>query len=159
MTNKVKKWISRPSQSSSEYYIEKGYRPKVDSVRAQAIQQNPPSGGSNVIGPSVSSKSHKKINFEMAKKTVKFNKRGIAKLPNDKPANYEILTKAGTMNYVGVAKRGRVQERLMEHLPGGKDYIPGSKVRIEQQSSIADAKQKEADIIARSRPKHNKQGK
>lgn len=158
MTNKVKKWISPPSQSSGEY-VEKGYRPKVDSVRAQAIQQNPPSGGSYVIGPSVSSKSHKKRNFEMAKNTVQFTKRGIAKLPDDKPAKYEILTKAGIMNYVGVAKRGRVQERLMEHLPGGKDYIPGSKVRIEQQSSIADAKQKEANIIARSRPKHNKQGK
>lgn len=95
----------------------------------------------------------------MAKKTVKFTKSGIAKLPNDKPVNYKILTDAGTNNYAGIAKKGRVQDRLMEHLPGGKDYIPGSKVQIEQQSSIADAKQKEAKIIARSKPKHNKQGK
>jgi len=95
----------------------------------------------------------------MSKKTVIFNKSGIEKLPDDKPVIYRILTDSGTNNYTGIAKRGRVQERLEEHLPGGKDYVPGSKVQIEQHSSIADAKQKESNIIARSKPKHNKQGK
>ena len=84
----------------------------------------------------------------MAKKTVKYNARGIIKLPNDKPVMYKIKTEGGKVNYVGVAKRGRVQERLKEHLSGGKDYIPGAKVQIEQFSSISEAGKKEASVIA-----------
>ncbi len=95
----------------------------------------------------------------MARKTVPFNKTGIGKLPNDKPVKYTIETDGGKPNYVGVAQRGRVQERLVEHLPGSKDYVPGMKVRIEQMKSIGDAKQAEARSIARTQPKYNKQGK
>ena len=93
------------------------------------------------------------------KKTVKFNEDGIAKLPNDKPVVYKILTQTGNNNYTGSAKRGRVQERLKEHLPGGKDYIPGTKVQIEQTGSVSEAQQKEARVIRRTKPKHNKRGK
>ena len=95
----------------------------------------------------------------MSKKTVKFNEPAIGKLPNDKPVVYKILTPSGNNNYTGVAKRGRVQDRLAEHLPGGKDAIPGAKVQIEQKSTIQEAMAKEQNIIARSKPKHNKQGK
>ena len=76
----------------------------------------------------------------MGKKTTNFNKSGINKLPDNKPVVYKIKTESGNTNYVGIAKRGRVQERLQEHLPGGKDYIPGTKVQIEQMTSIADAR-------------------
>lgn len=93
------------------------------------------------------------------KKTVKFNEDGITKLPNDKPVVYKILTQTGNNNYTGSAKRGRVQERLKEHLPGGKDYIPGAKVQIEQTGSVSEAQQKEARVITRTKPKHNKRGK
>ena len=95
----------------------------------------------------------------MAKKTVGFNKTGINKLPDNKPVVYKILTEGGKNNYTGVAQRGRVQERLQEHLPDGKDSIPGVKVQIEQVSSVEEAKKKEALIISRSKPKHNEQGK
>lgn len=95
----------------------------------------------------------------MATKTVKFNKEGLNKLPNDKPVVYKILTPSGGNNYTGSAKRGRVNERLNEHLPGGKDYIPGAKVQIEQMNDIREARQKESRIIKVSKPKHNKQGK
>ena len=95
----------------------------------------------------------------MAKKTVKFTQKGISKLPDDKPVVYKITTPAGKTNYAGIAKRGRVQERLMEHLPGGPDAVPGANVQIEQMKSIADAKVKEKGMIARSKPKHNQQGK
>lgn len=95
----------------------------------------------------------------MAKKTVPFNEKGIEKLPNDKPVVYRILTEGGRNNYTGVAKRGRVQERLQEHLPGGKDPIPGAKVQIEQMPSIRDAEAKEARVISRSKPPHNEQGR
>ncbi len=94
----------------------------------------------------------------MAKKTVPFNERGIGKIPDDKPAVYRILTDGGRTNYTGVAKRGRVQERLQEHLPRGKDPIPGAKVQIEQMPTIREAEAKEARVIARSKPPHNKQG-
>lgn len=95
----------------------------------------------------------------MAKKTVDFNKTGIGKLPNDKPVVYKILTESGGNNYTGIAQRGRVGERLEEHLVGGKDYVPGSKVQIEQMKSIEEAREKESRIISRSDPKYNKQGK
>ena len=44
----------------------------------------------------------------MGKKTVSFNKTGLQKLPNDKPVLYRIKSGGGDLNYVGVAKRGRV---------------------------------------------------
>lgn len=91
----------------------------------------------------------------MVKKTVSYKKDDISKLPNDKPVVYKIITAGGNTNYTGIAKRGRVQERIKEHM--GK--IPGSKVQIEQMPSISDAQKKEANIIKRSKPKYNKQGK
>lgn len=93
----------------------------------------------------------------MAKKTVKYSKKGTDKLPNDKPVVYKIKTVGGKTNYVGVAKRGRAQERIQEHLDDG--IIPGAKVQIEQVSSYAEAREKEQNIISRTKPKYNKQGK
>ena len=90
----------------------------------------------------------------MAKKTVNFIKSGIENLPENKPVVYKILTGGGSNNYTGIAKRGRVQERLAEHLGS----ILGSRVQIEQVDSIATAREKEARIIKRSQPKYNKQG-
>lgn len=95
----------------------------------------------------------------MGKKTVDFTKSSIGKLPDNKPVVYRIKTDSGKTNYAGVAKRGRVQERLEEHLPGRKDYVPGSKVQIEQTSSIDYAKEKEARAIAHTKPKYNDHGK
>ena len=91
----------------------------------------------------------------MSKKTTKYNKTGIEKLPIDKPALYRIETEGGTLNYAGIAKRGRVQERVQEHLAD----IPGATVRIEQFNSIKDAKKKETRVIQINKPKYNDQGK
>ena len=90
----------------------------------------------------------------MGKKTTSFNKTGIGKLPNDKPVLYKIQTPSGNTNYAGIAKKGRVQDRLSEHLGN----IPGAKVQIEQFSSIGDAAKKESNVISRSKPKYNKSG-
>lgn len=95
----------------------------------------------------------------MAKKTVPFNQRGIEKLPDNKPVVYKILTESVKNNYTGVAQRGRVRERLQEHLPGGKDYVPGATVQIEQMGNIKEAEAKESRIISRSKPPHNEKGK
>ena len=93
----------------------------------------------------------------MGKKTVKFNKSGIDTLPNDKPVIYKIMTKGGKNIYTGVAKRGRVRDRLEEHLRRGKDRIPGTMVQIEQMDHISQARKRESNIIAQSDPKYNKQ--
>ena len=84
-----------------------------------------------------------------------YNKSGIGQLPDDKPVLYKIETASGGLNYAGVAKRGRVSERIAEHL----GEIPGATVSIEQFKSIKDARAKEKNVITRSRPKYNKQGK
>jgi hypothetical protein len=91
----------------------------------------------------------------MRTKTVKYNQQGIEKLPNDKPVLYRILTDSGNPNYVGIAQRGRVQERIREHL----GQIPGAKIKIEQFSSISEAQKKEINVIRRTQAKYNKQGK
>jgi hypothetical protein len=91
----------------------------------------------------------------MGTKTVKYNKQGIDKLPNDKPVLYRIKTESGNMNYVGIAQKGRVKERISEHL----GQIPGAKVKIEQFSSISEAQKKEINVIKRTQAKYNKQGK
>ena len=91
----------------------------------------------------------------MGTKKVKYNKTGIEQLPNNKPVLYRIESAGGNQNYVGIAKRGRVRERIAEHL----GEIPGATVRIEQLSSIEEARQKEARVIKRNQPKYNKQGK
>ena len=88
-------------------------------------------------------------------KKVKYNPKGIGNLPEGKPVLYRIENESGNLNYAGVAKRGRVQERISEHL----GEIPGSKVRIEEFSSIREAEKKEANVIKRNQPKYNKQGK
>jgi predicted GIY-YIG superfamily endonuclease len=95
----------------------------------------------------------------MAKKTVGFNRTGIEKVPDDKPALYIIKTEGGKPNYAGVAERGRVQDRLREHLPGGKDFVPGVKVQITQMGSISEARKAKEKIIASKQPKYNTQGK
>ena len=81
------------------------------------------------------------------------------KLPDNKPVVYKIITDSGKNNYTGVAKKGRVQDRIQEHLQGNKDFVPGNKVQIEQMKSINDAKAKETRIISRTKPKHNIKGK
>ena len=91
----------------------------------------------------------------MGTKTVKYSKQGINQLPNEKPVLYRIKTESGNLNYVGIAQRGRVRERISEHL----EKIPGAKVQIEQFSNISDAQKKEVNVIRRTQAKYNKQGK
>ena len=93
----------------------------------------------------------------MARKTVKFTPTGIDKLPDEKPVVYRIQTDGGKTNYVGVAQRGRVQDRLREHLSAGE--IPGAKIQVEQMPTIQEARDTEARIIDRTQPKYNEKGK
>lgn len=89
----------------------------------------------------------------MVKKKIRYNKTSIDQLPNDKPVLYRIETEEGNLNYAGIAKKGRIGERIQEHL----GEIPGATVSIEQFSSISDARAKEKNVINRNKPKYNKQ--
>ena len=92
--------------------------------------------------------------------TSKFSKEGIEKLSQDKPVIYELLNSQDRILYAGAAKRGRVGPRLQEHLPRGKDPIPGAaKVRIRPQQNIESATRAEARLIKREQPPQNKRGK
>ena len=94
------------------------------------------------------------------RKSGKFNKEGIEALAKDKPVVYVIEDDRGSNLYTGVAKRGRVEERLKEHLPSGPAPVAGGeRVRIQQKPSIAEARESEARIIKRSKPPQNKKGK
>jgi excinuclease UvrABC nuclease subunit len=96
----------------------------------------------------------------VGKKTVKLNTERIESLPENKPVVYKILNKNRENIYTGIAKKGNIHDRLKDHLPGQRDAVPGAaKVQIEQQSSIRDAERKEANIISRTKPKYNQQGK
>ena len=94
------------------------------------------------------------------KKSGTFNEGGIENLAKDKPVVYKLLDGNGNNIYTGVAQRGRVEQRLKEHLSGGPDPIRGAKkVQIQQKSNIDEATKSEARIIKRSKPRYNKKGK
>lgn len=94
------------------------------------------------------------------KKSGSFDKKGIEGLVKSKPVVYTIEDNKGKNLYTGVAKRGRVEARIKEHLPGAADPIRGgTKVKIQQKSSIADAEKSEARIIKSQQPSQNKKGK
>ncbi|MCU7932792.1 MAG: hypothetical protein KZQ90_18510 [Candidatus Thiodiazotropha sp. (ex Codakia rugifera)] len=94
------------------------------------------------------------------KKSGGFNEKGIEGLAKDKPIVYDIEDRNGKTLYTGVAKKGRVEARLKEHLQGGPDPVRGgSKVRIQQKTSIADAEKAEARRIKKLQPPQNKRGK
>lgn len=96
----------------------------------------------------------------VGKKSGSFDEKGIDGLAKGKPVVYIIEDNKGNNIYTGVAKRGRVEERIKEHLPRAADAVHGgSKVKIQQKTSIAEAEKTEARIIKRQQPPQNKKGK
>ncbi len=89
----------------------------------------------------------------------KFNKTNAGKTPNNKPAVYKIFNNKGENVYTGKAKKGRLQQRLKEHMPSGPDGVPGAdSFSIKQKKSIGGAGSEEQRIIRQENPKHNEQG-
>lgn len=84
------------------------------------------------------------------KRTCTYDKSGISTLADNKPVVYRIQDRRGKDNFVGVAKRERVDE-IAEHL----GCVPGVMIRITQYDSLADAKAAEQRIINRVKPKYN----
>ena len=64
------------------------------------------------------------------KKSGGFNKEGIEGLAKDKPVVYDIQNKKGDTVYTGVAKRGRVEQRLKSTYPELKiPFAVGSRLK------------------------------
>jgi len=91
----------------------------------------------------------------MGKKTAKYKREEINKLPNNMPVRYDILNKSGNLNYIGSAKKGRVRAEIASKI--GK--IPGASVKIHQRHRIYEARKEEANAIKRNKPPYNKRGK
>lgn len=88
--------------------------------------------------------------------TKKFNKTNIKDIPEEKPILYRLLNNSGDELYDGVAKRNRVQDRLLEHLTFQKYKIPGvAKIKIAQFSNIKKAEKAEKQLIKKLQPKFN----
>lgn len=81
-----------------------------------------------------------------------FNKKHIESTDNDNPVVYT-LKKGGEVVYVGTAKRGRVQDRLAEHL----GVISATEFSTRSYDSISEAREAEERKIKREKPKHNDQ--
>ena len=90
--------------------------------------------------------------------TRHFSKDSISKVPKAKPVVYKLKDSEGNNIYTGSAKRGRVPERLREHLPGGPDPIKDASVfQVKQSGSIREAQAEERRMIEKEKPKYNKQ--
>jgi predicted GIY-YIG superfamily endonuclease len=83
---------------------------------------------------------------------TRFTKTAIQTADNDRPVVYT-LKRGGGPIYVGIAKRGRVQERLLEHM----GEIPATEFSTRSYDSIAEARKAEEAKIKRENPKYNDQ--
>lgn len=93
-------------------------------------------------------------------RTKSFTKTNIQNVPDNKAVVYKIKSDAGKNLYVGIAGRGRVQGRLMEHKEVKQDTIPGgTKFQFAQVENKDRAKKIESQIIKKERPKFNEQNK
>lgn len=93
-------------------------------------------------------------------RSQKFTKANIYNVPNDKAIIYKIKNAAGDNLYTGIAGRGRVQKRLMEHKELNREIIPGgTRFQIAQVKTKDMAAKIEERIIKREQPRFNEQGK
>lgn len=93
-------------------------------------------------------------------RTRKFTKENILEVPKNKTVIYKIKNIKGENLYTGVAGRGRVQKRLMEHKKLKKEIIPGgTRFQIAQVKTKDRAEQIEKQIIKKEKPEFNKQNK
>ena len=86
----------------------------------------------------------------------KFNKTNINNIPEDKPIVYCLLNNSNEELYIGMAKRNRSHDRLLEHLNAEKEKISGAtKMKTAQASNLDSAKKIEKKLIKKLQPKFN----
>jgi excinuclease UvrABC nuclease subunit len=89
-------------------------------------------------------------------RTQKFTKANIKNVPENKAIIYKIKDVNGKNLYIGIAGRGRGQDRLMEHKELKKDIIPrGTRFQFTQVKNKPRAEQIEKQIIKKEQPKFN----
>lgn len=90
-------------------------------------------------------------------RTQKFTKENIQQVPKDKAIIYKIKNINNDNLYTGIAGRGRVQDRLMEHKTLKRELIPGgTRFQFAQTKDKDRAEQIEKQIIRKEQPKFNK---
>lgn len=93
-------------------------------------------------------------------RTQKFTNNNILKVPKNKAIVYKIKNVKGDNLYTGIAGRGRVQKRLMEHKKLKKEIISGGiNFQIVQVKTKERAEQIEKQIIKKEQPRFNEQNK
>ncbi len=93
-------------------------------------------------------------------RTKSFTKANIQNVPDNKTVVYKIKNDTGKNLYTGIAGRGRVRERLLEHKELKGESIPGAtKFQIAQVENKDRAKKIETQIIKKEQPKFNEQNK
>jgi len=86
----------------------------------------------------------------------KFNKTNIKNIPENKPIIYRFLSNSNEELYIGIAKRNRTQDRLLEHLLTKEEKIAGAtKIKISQTANLESAKKIEKRLIEQLQPKFN----
>lgn len=97
------------------------------------------------------------MNFGRSKS---FTKTNIQNVPDNKAVVYKIKNSTGQNLYTGIAGRGRVQDRLLEHKEIKKESVPGgTRFQIAQVENKDRAKKIETQIIKKEQPKFNEQNK
>ncbi len=97
------------------------------------------------------------MNFSRSKS---FTKANIQNVPDNKAVVYRINNDGGKNLYTGIAGRGRVQERLLEHKELKGESVPGgTKFQIAQVENKDRARKIEIQIIKKDQPKFNEQNK
>lgn len=97
------------------------------------------------------------MNFGRSKS---FTKTNIQNVPDNKAVVYKIKNNAGQNLYTGIAGRGRVQDRLLEHKELKKESIPGgTRFQVAQVENKNRARKVETQIIKKEQPRFNEQNK
>ncbi len=91
----------------------------------------------------------------MNKLNIRFSKKAIKELPDNKPGVYIIKNNSGTNMFTGIAKRGQVQETLENHFYGGDKYVPGAWLQFEQFNNLTDCNARLKTILERDEPRYN----
>jgi hypothetical protein len=91
----------------------------------------------------------------LTKLNIRFSKKAIKQLPDNKPGVYIIKNNSGTNMFTGIAKRGQVLETLGRHFYGGDKYVPGAWLQFEQFNNLTDCSTRLKIILERDDPAYN----
>lgn len=86
----------------------------------------------------------------------KFTKTNIENVPKDKAIIYKLRNASSKNLYTGIAGRGRVQDRLLEHKELKREKIPGAtQFQFAQRKTKEIAEKIEQQIIRKEKPRFN----